>query len=244
METELLIARINDTADICDRTGKPKHFGFLTCEQAVLARKLLEKRNVRFDFSGGYPQAERVMLGCFPDWMEDTFYPIEAITFKFRKSDTLGHRDVLGSLMSLGIVRESVGDILIEEGRAVVFAADEIADYIISQTEKIGRIGVTAQKGFCEPLPEKNTLADFSGTVSSERLDCVVAALAGVSRAEANRKIAEGAVGVNSVICEKSTKAVAEGDIITIRGKGKFIIDSVDDRTRKNRIILKYKKYT
>lgn len=244
METELLKARVEDTADICDKTNKPKYLGFLSCEQAVLVKKMLETRKIDFSFFGGYEQAQRVMLGCFPDWMDDYFYPIEAITFKFRKTDVLGHRDFLGSLMSLGIVRESVGDILIEEGRAVVFVSEDICDYIISQTEKIGRIGVTAEKGFCEPLPEKSTMSEFSQTVASLRLDCVVSVLAHLSRSEADRKITEGLVSVNSVVCEKATKNLCDGDIVTIRGHGKFVIDSTEDKTKKNRIVLKYKKYT
>lgn len=243
METELLRARIDDTADICERTGRPKYLGFLSCEEAVLAQKTLEKRSVSFELSGGYNGAERVMLGCFPDWMDEAEFPIQAITFTYRKTDILRHRDFLGSLMSLGLKRESVGDILIEEGRAVVFTADEIADYVIAQTEKIGRVGVKAEKGYTFPLPQRDALAEFSETVASERLDCVVAALAGISRGTAAQKIAEGTVSVNSVVCEKATKTVAQGDVVAVRGKGKFVIDSLEDRTRKNRIVLKYKKY-
>lgn len=244
MENQILKARIEDTAQICSRTGKPKYLGFLSCEEAMLAQKLLENRDINFSFFGGYDDAERVVLGCFPDWMEDSIYPIEGITFSFRKSDKIGHRDVLGSLMGLGIVRESVGDILIEEGRAVAFVLSDIAEYVVNQTEKIGRVGVTAKIGFKEPLPQKSLMSDFSQTVSSLRLDCVVSVLGNFSRAEAVRKIGEGLVSINSVVCEKITRTVSQDDIITIRGKGKFKIESLNDKTRKDRIILRYKKYT
>lgn len=243
MEVELLKARIEDTADICERTQKFKFLGFLSSEQAVFAEKTIKNRNVKYNFFGGYDNAQRVMLGCFPDWVEEYNFPIEVITASYRKSDRLSHRDFLGSLMALGITRESVGDILIEDGRAIIFVTLEIAEYVISQIEKVGRVGVTLSKGFKYPLPESANLADFSETVSSQRLDCIVSALAGLSRSQAERRILEGSVSVNSVVCEKTIKAVEQGDIVTIRGKGKYIIDSLNDRTKKNRIVLKYKKY-
>lgn len=243
MEAELLIARINDTADICERTDKPKFLGFLSEEQAVSAKNVLKNRSLSFGFWGGFDEAQRVMLGCFPDWADNRKYPIAPITFTWRKADTLRHRDFLGSLMSLGITRESVGDILIGEGRAVVFAAEELADYIISRTEKIGKTGVTVKLGFTGELPQADTAVEASCTVASNRLDGITAALVGFSRAEAARKISEGAVSINSFVCEKSVRSVEPGDVIAVRGKGKFTVVSMCDKTRKDRLILKYKKY-
>ncbi len=243
METELFIARVNDTADICERTGKPKFMGFLSVEESVLANKLLSKRNIRFKLFGGYDDAERLVLCCLPDWLEDTDFPIVPITFEFRKSDKLGHRDFLGSLMALGIKRETVGDILIGDGRAVVFVLSEISDYILSEVRKIGKIGVLVKSGYDDPLPQKSELKEFSETVASLRLDCVVSALAAVSRSIANEKINLGLVAVNSVTVVKPTKFVSDGDIVTVRGSGKYIIESTADLTKKKRTILKYKKY-
>ena len=69
----------------------------------------------------------------------------------------LSHRDILGSLMALGIKRETVGDILIEEGRAVVFVCGDVKEYILNQVEKIGRVGVDMTEGCSFPLPEGET---------------------------------------------------------------------------------------
>lgn len=243
METELFKARIGDTADLSEKTGTPKFLGFLSREEAVLADRLLTNRAVKYGFGGGYEGAERVFLGCFPDWCEDEFYPITPITFSFRKADTLAHRDILGFLMSLGLKREAVGDILVEEGRAVAFLSEDISGFVISQTEKVGRTGVTVSEGFKEPLPRKGELSEFTVTVASDRLDCVVAALAGISRKAALEKISAGEVSLNSVICEKPTLSVNEGDALTVRKKGKFIVDSFGGRTKKDRVIINYKKY-
>ncbi len=243
METELLKARAEDTAAICARTGRPKYLGFLSAAEAVFAERLLKNSACRTELWGGYETAERVMLGCFPDWAEDSFFPVSSVTFTYRGIDSLSHRDFLGTLMSLGITRESVGDILTEQGRAVVFVTDEIKSYILTQVTKVGGTGVAVSEGFAGQLPQSGRLAGFSGTCASERIDCVVSELCGLSRSRSSELISQGLVTVNSVQVLKSTKTVEAGDIISVRGKGRFAVDSLDGRTKKNRIIIKYKIY-
>lgn len=243
METELLIARISDTIEICERTKKPKFFGFLSLEQTVLSQRFLENQSVSYRFFGGYDGAQRVMLGSFPDWEEDFSFPITAITFSFRKSDTLSHRDFLGSLMALGLKREAVGDILVENGRAVVFLATEIKEYVLNQISKIGRTGVTLNEGYSLPLPQSNKMVEVTDTIASNRLDCVVSSVSSVSRGVANELIEQGLVSVNSVVCQKPTKLIVEGDVLTVRGKGKFTVCSLSGKTKKQRTVLVFKKY-
>ncbi len=243
MESEILIARISDTLDISQKTSKPKFFGFLTCEEAALAQKLLENRNANFCLFGGYEGAQRVMLGCLPDWCDDCEFPITAVTFTYRTADELRHRDFLGALMALGITRESVGDILVEKGRTVAFLKDEVLPFVLSNVAKIGKVGVNITLGFDEPLPLGDSLIIASVTVSSLRLDCVVSAVANVSRTKANELIEAGLVSVNSIVCEKSTKQIVSGDALTVRGRGKFIIGDTCHKTKKDRIVLEFKKY-
>ena len=243
MESEILIARISDTLDISQKTSKPKFFGFLSREEAALTQKTLDNRNANYILFGGYEGAERVMLGCLPDWCDETNFPISAVTFSFRAVDELRHRDFLGALMALGITRECVGDILVENGRAVAFLKDEILPFVLNNVTKIGRVGVLVSQGFCEPLPISDKLLNASVTVSSLRLDCVVSAVACVSRNKANELIDMGFVAVNSLICEKATKQIAAGDVLSVRGKGKFIVTNTQNKTRKDRTVLEFKKY-
>lgn len=243
METDLLKDRIFDTVGICNRTDRPKFLGFLSLEQRAFAENIISKLDANYRFFGGFEGAQRVMLGCFPNWESEWEFPITAITFTFRKTDVLTHRDFLGSLMALGLKREAVGDILVEKARAVVLLTDETADYVLSQITKIGRTGVELKKGFGEPLPEAGKLSEFSSTVSSERLDCVVSALIGASRKTACEKIEESLVTLNSVPVQKPTLKVKSGDVVTVRSKGKFIIESLEEKTKKDRLVLRYKKY-
>ncbi len=245
MEQQILLARIEDAIRICENSSYPKFLGFLTPSERAVVQNHVLRLSSNFCFYGGYGEAERVYFGAFSDWCEnkESFFPIEAITVSYRTCDKLTHRDFLGALMSLGISRETVGDILVENGRAVIFLSREIVDFAMTQLEKIGRVGVKVSKGYTLPLPGLSKREEFSDTIASQRLDCVVSSLAKCSRSKAEDLILGGLVFVNSLPVEKTVKAVCQGDKITIRGKGKFEIVSISDKTKKNRIILIAKKY-
>ncbi len=245
METELIIPRIRDAIRLCDTSSMPKFVGFLTASEAAIAAEFVSKLGCNAELFGGYDGAERVYFGIFPDWCEDkdAFFPIATVTFSYRRQDKLTHRDFLGALMALGIERQTVGDILIEEGRAIAFLSRDIVKCVLSGITKVASVGVSLSEGFQYPLPGASSMKEITDTVASTRLDCIVAALLKCSRGQAATFIEDGLVAVNSVCVEKTVKAVRNGDKITVRGKGKFVIDSVEDRTRKDRIILKAKKY-
>ena len=239
MESDILLSRVRDAVRLSEIDGAPKFVGFLRPEETALACPLLQNR-VNHCFFGGYEGAERCFLGVFPDWAEkDTsVFPIVPITFNFRQRDKLTHRDFLGSLMSLGITREKIGDILIESGRAVVFSTREISRFILTQINCVGRVGVTAEKGCTYPLPQMSERVQISNTVASLRLDCVVAVIVKTSRSSAVELIDEQKVSINSVMCQKATREVAVGDKITVRGYGKFSVVSADGVTKKGRTVL------
>lgn len=243
MDANILLPRIKDTVDSAFRADKPKFLGFLSLEEAAFAKKYLANQSIKYSFFGGAEDCERTYLGCFPEWVTNVNFPITALTFTFREVDILHHRDFLGSLMALGLKRETIGDILIEKGRAVVFLNSDISDFVAKNLTKVGRVGVTATFDNIKDLPNRDKLLENSVTVASLRLDCVVSALANCSRNTAVSMIEGGLVSVNSVITEKVTKLISQGDTITVRHTGKFIIASTEKRTKKDRIILVYKSY-
>ena len=128
-------------------------------------------------------------------------------------------------------------------GRAVAFFTSEVASYVKGQISKISSVGVNIEEGYTGGLPGRSSFLDVSHTVASARLDCVVAALAGVSRNTATEYIESKLVTLNSVCCEKTVATVENNDRISIRAKGKFIIEKIDEKTKKGRLIIKAKKY-
>ncbi len=235
-------AKVSDAIKQSEEKCCPKFIGFFSPSERAEILPIL--KNVRHSFFGGYENSERVILCVMPDWMESASdYPIKALTFSFRRQDKLSHRDFLGSLMALGIKRSTVGDILVADGEACAFVLSEVAEYIMSQITKIGKIGVKITEGMPEVLPGMSGFIEGSGTVASLRLDCVVSALSGKSRNASADFISGGFVSLNSVAQEKLTQEVKSGDVIALRSIGKFIIVSGDERSKKGRVILKWKKY-
>ncbi len=244
MEAGILKYRIDDILRQCENRSRPQFLGFLTPEEQSVSRSIL-KHSENCMFFGDYEDAERVFVGVFPDFLQPdaAHFPLTAITFKFREQDNLSHRDFLGAVLGLGLRRETVGDILIEKGRAVMFVSDDVCPFILNELRLVGRTGVTLMRGFMGELPSASVKAEQSFTVASLRLDCIVAALCGVSRSTAEELIEDGRVSVNSVFTEKTTRQISLGDKITVRGSGKFTVKDIGGTTKKGRVKIIIEKY-
>lgn len=241
---EWLKARIEDALSQGER--RPSFVGFLDEREAALAERVARSFGREgWSFWGGYEESERKIFGVFPDYMEPdpSYFPITAITAHFRPCDRLDHRDFLGALLGSGLQRSVVGDILPEEGRCVFFVREENAGFLLSQVEKIGRVGVKLSEGYQEPLPGGRGFLEFQGVIASPRLDCVVAAAVGQSREKASRLIEAGMVMKNHEPVLSLSEAVQEGDKLSVRGKGRYIIDRLGPVTKKGRMGIAGRKY-
>lgn len=231
----LFCSKLDDGVLLCEKRHKAYFFPFFSEREQLLAARHLQSVGFHdFAFDGGYEGAERKMLGLFFYDADD--FPLCALTFRFRPCDKLTHRDFLGALMSLGLERETIGDILVEDGKCVVFAKKEIASYITSQVCKVGNVGVTVTEGVTGELPKGRGFDEKEYTVPSLRLDAVVAAFTGLSREKAKSLILSGNVAHNYTDCQNISQPVGEKDTITVRGKGKYVINGVLGETKKHRI--------
>lgn len=242
---ELLSARFFDAVKRSFQRGAPCFVGFIDAGGAAVAEKEAQKGKANYMFFGGYENAERVYFGVFPEGMDpDTAaFPIVRLDITDRSGKGFGHRDVLGTLMSEGIERDTVGDILIGNPVSSVFVSSSVAEHIIGQTVKIASCGVTVEKSNGGALPQSGGFEELSDTVASPRLDCIVAAICNVSRTKAAELIENGLAALNGITVEKMTREVSCGDVITVRKYGKFIVDDLTCKTKKGRTVLKYRKY-
>ncbi len=242
----ILEARLRDAVRLAQSGGRPRFVGFLDERQAEQANKIMRSLCVEnYMLWGGHGGAERVVFGAFPDFLapDAAAFPVAALTARYRRSDTLTHRDFLGALLSNGIERETLGDILVEEGRCVLFARSEISDFVITQTEKVGRVGVAVTQGAQEPLPEERRFEEFSSVVASARLDCVVAAAIGTSREKASELVRAGLVMLDHEANTSLSAPVSQGSKLSIRGKGRFVLDRIGPVTKKGRLSIAGRKY-
>lgn len=221
---------------------------FLDLNQQNILHSLcrsLEDNGVRIRLFGGYETAERQMAAFVPDafcceeefdYQED--YPISCIKIsplnkKF--SDVLTHRDYLGSILNLGLDRSKIGDILLKQDCAYVFCHSSVCEYLIGEINRIKHTSVQAQRVLEEtelPAPERE---EVSGTVASPRLDSVIALAFQTSRSSMIPFIEGGKVFVNGKSVVSNGYVLKDGDIISVRGKGKFQFGSVTCKTKKNR---------
>ena len=245
-EERVLLARVLDRWEQCRRRNTPTTTGFLSPAEQAAAQALLNAAGAGPDwaFAGGYPEAERRMICFLPDWMEEPEPPIAVLRAEFSGQEAPGHRDCLGSLMGLGIVREKLGDILLSEGSCDLLAAEDLADFLAENWTSAGRIHLKVRRIALEELrmPERRveTLRD---TVMSLRLDGVAAAAFSLSRGRAAELIASGRVSVNHVPCQKGDKLLAEGDTLTARGLGKCVLSRVGGLSRRGRIMIEIQRF-
>ena len=234
-----MLSRAYDAIELSERTGCPRFFGFLNeHEQLYLRDNISPKRDIMF--YGGYPDATRVMLGASAD---EYSFPIVALMFSYKPEFDLRHRDFLGSLMALGLRRDTIGDILCEKGRVVVFVRDDVADYVLTQVTQIGRVGVSITYADLTDLPVPDDIEELSFTLSSLRLDAFVAAVTNLSREKAARLIRSELVMIDHVVSTDVSKPLHEGATVTIRKYGKYVLSANSGLTRKGRLRVSVKHF-
>ena len=245
-EEKLHLSRVQDAVNTAQFHMTPKYLGFLSLSEHALVQQAIRLLGfANGHFFGGYEQAERVIFGALPDYLEfnPEEFPLQALTFTYRKQDKLTHRDFLGALMGLMIKREMIGDILVSEGNTVVFVHKNVVSTILQEATKIGRTGVSITEGFSlENLPQP-AFKEMQSTVASMRFDCILSFLLGQSREKCSRLIRSGAAAVNGRIVESISSEIHVGDIVTVRGYGKFEITEQDSVTRKGRLVIRAQKY-
>lgn len=198
----------------------------------------LEKSHIKIELYGGFEDAERKRALIGSDYNEHDDFDIVIMQSSFDpKFGLISHRNVLGTIMSLGIERNTFGDIVVEDGLITIFSSKEISEYLIKNLSMISRQRMTwkiipsfKQKGIKEETKTIN--------VASMRLDAVVAKAINVGRSEAVEIINSGNVLINHKQCLNITHTVKEEDMLSIRKFGRVEILQIVGLSKKNRTIV------
>lgn len=218
---------------------------FLDERQVYLTEKYMGSRtDCRIMMWGGYAEAQRKICCVYPEWMEtDTSdAPTVCLTFRYRETDKLSHRDFLGAFMSCGIQRETVGDIVTGSGRTQAIVTEAVAP-LLRELVKIGRCGVKVTDNEAFDMPVLQNFREISGTVSSMRIDAAAALAIRESREKTVRMLQQGKIEVNYCQITSSSYAVDEGDIFVVKGYGKFRIKNVAGLSKKGRLHIVIEQY-
>lgn len=246
-DDKLLIARINDLFSLCDKYCCARFSDFLDgAEQAVI------QDNVRIPYGyntvlfGGFKESEKKIMGVFPEWEEpdEGVFPIVCLKAEGGFTRKLTHRDYLGTIMSLGITPQKLGDIVVYDGYAYIFVHSDVAGYTAENIRKIGNQGVKVSViEDIGSITVERRYKTISAVCASERLDAVVGAAINVSRSAASSLISSGKVKLNHRETEKQSETIREGDLISVRGYGRYLVDKFGGTTRKGRLQIVLKQY-
>ncbi|WP_141431265.1 RNA-binding protein [Bacillus sp. 03113] len=247
-EEKEFIDQVIHWKDYVDHKYTPKLTDFLDPREQRIVGMIIGQQNVKWELNGGNPLAERKRALIFPDYYEpneDDFqislYEVEYAS-KFVKVE---HPHVLGSLMSLGLTRGKYGDILKNGDRIQFFIAAEVEDYVKMQLDSIGKAKVSLQKiSTSDTIISDIIWSETATTVSSLRLDTIVAAIFNLSRQKSQALISQGVVKVNWTNIENPSFECQEDDILSVRGHGRSKLLSIEGRTKKDkwRIIIAKQK--
>lgn len=265
-QVRLLISHVDDLCRRADN-GAISNTSFLTMrEQIEIDRHLGSAGREATVYWGGYAGSERKMLFCLPEyiyaslelparelgaaelrpWLGEIWQEcMTVLRVKGSGYRELDHRDYLGSLLSLGIERAVIGDIVVQSAsQALVVCERKIGDYLLSVWKTVGADSV---KVSAVELPEdffvERKFEDIRDTIASERLDCVLAALTNLSREKAQSMIRAGLVDVDFITEQRTDRSVPDGAILSVRGYGRYEIVGTDGMTRKGRLRLIAKKF-
>lgn len=251
-EFKILVAKTIDKYEFCKTRNKITFTDFLNISEISIIQKILnEERIENYIFFGGKENADRKLLIFYPEkfskeMLEKNYEKIlNIIRIELPRNMKYEHREYLSGIMKLGIKREKFGDILVNDAGADIISLVEISEYLANNLKELIRFQkskITIHN--INELVNVETEFDNIGIiVSSIRLDNFVSELANCSRTKAEEIIETGKVFINSINEFKTSKKINVNDIITIRGKGKFIFDGIEKETKSGRYLLNIRKY-
>lgn len=247
-EENFLINRFLDLANAAYTRNIYTYTDFLNIyEINILNTRTTQLPPVSIQLSGGNSYAERkIAVFSPPDICYEQPLPIKVIEItpaNILYAEQLNHRDFLGAILNLGIDRSKIGDIFIKNKTAYVYCIDEMADYISENLSKIRHTFIKCRicdNADIEVMPE---LKPISGTVANIRLDSLIATAFGTSRSSIISYIEGGKVFVNGKLITSNGYTVKEKDIVSVRGKGRFIYNGITGSTKKGRNVISISLY-
>ena len=252
-ERSLLEAKILDKYKFAVTKNKITNTDFLNLSEKSFAEKILKEKKILNSvfFGGNGEDSDRNILIFYPekfsvDIVEKNYDKImSVIKINLPKELEYEHRTILGAIMKLGVKREKIGDIFVKENCAEIVVLNEICDFLINNLKQLTRFRKAEFEVISINDLEKfeKEFENLSIIVNSMRLDNFVSELAKSSRSKSEEIIKEQRVLVNYELETKGSRKINLEDVITIRGKGKFIVSEIERKTKNDKLVISLKKF-
>lgn len=251
-EEQIFRKRLLDLANTANNRGICIYSDFLNLnEQNIFISLKNDLPKIKYFTNGGFNDAERkILCFCGDDSVTEELeinYPIDCIKvvpLNQKFSDSLNHRDFLGAVLNLGLERGKIGDILINANEGYIFAHHGISEYITDQLIKVKHTMVSTSIIERQEFDYKPKYMEVTGTVSSVRLDSILAVAFHSSRSSLSGLIEGGKVYVGGKLVLSNSYTLKENDIVSVRGLGKFLYVGTSYQTKKGRYSVKVLLYT
>ena len=253
-EDKMCLSRVLDKIEFSKERGRVAYTDFLDMYQVSLVENFMKKIKFKnYKLYGGYEEAERKILMIYPEqyeknWQEKNTTSIVKIVRVILPEEEKGnytHRNYLGGIIKLGLKREKIGDIIVCEEGADIIVLEDFATILKQQLPSLTRFEkseIILEE--IQNLQKKEIkVEEIKIIVPSLRLDNFVSDLAKTSRSKAVQIIDQERVFINGQNETKASKQLKLKDIITIRGKGRFIIKDFAGKTRSGRDVIVIEKY-
>ncbi|MCA0987997.1 RNA-binding protein [Guptibacillus algicola] len=213
-------------------------------EQDIVTQIIGNHPEVSVSFSGAVDGAERQRALLLPPYLTATTedYAVVALEITYpSKFVSLSHPDLLGALMGLGLKREKFGDIYVMDGHAQLIVAEEVAEYIKINLNQAGKASISPE---VIPITKVNVpptrWEEQTGTVSSLRLDAVLAEVYNLSRSKVSPMIEHERAKLNWKVVDQPSTEIKAGDYLSLRGSGRSKINTIDGKTKKGKWRITY----
>ena len=254
MEENLCLAQVSDKIENSKKKNRIENTDFLDMYQLSLVRSYIKKNNINnYILYGGYEEAERKILVAYPENEDEELLKkkcselvkIVRVELPEEEKGKYSHRNYLGGIIKLGFKREKVGDIVVSPIGADIIVVKDFAEILKKELPSLTRFqnSKISVVSINELRKQEIKVEDVKIIVPSLRLDTVVSDLARTSRNKAVQIIKQERVFVNGQNETKVSKQLKQEDILTIRGKGRFIIKEVTATTRSGRQVIRIEKY-
>ena len=248
IEEKQFISRLEDRLERVEERYQEEITDFLEPRLQLVAEEYLRSKKIkRYLFCGGYETAERKRLVLYPEYSEPScdMAGITLLEFQGRLDFvSVNHRDFLGAIMSLGLRREKLGDLLVTEKGCALFVQQEVADYILQNELRVKHVPLSVSETPLDTFipPEQNT-KELHIMVASMRLDTILAHGLNLSRSKAMDLIQAGKVKVNHSEVFDSDFICRQEDLISCRGFGRIRIGEQSGETKKGKLKVCLIKY-
>lgn len=253
-EDKMCLSQVLDKIEFSKTKEKIEYTDFLDMYQVALVENFLRKiRFENYQLYGGYEEAERKILIIYPEKYDEKMLEknynkmikIVRIQLSEEEQGKYSHRNYLGGIVKLGLKREKVGDIMVYEQGADIITLADFADILKQQLPSLTRFENShiIIEEISQLRQKEVKVEQVKIIVPSLRLDNFVSDLARTSRSKASQIIDQERVFVNGQNETKASKQLKLNDVITIRGKGRFVIKELAGTTRSGRMVVVIEKY-